>query len=239
MDGLAIARALEARLGITRMLRLDISAGGQPRRILCVGAHCDDIEIGCGGTLLQLQKENAPLTIDWAILSGTHERRSEAISSMEQLIAPRHRGTLTFGDLPDASFPAEYARAKAFFSLLRSNVNPDLVLCHARDDAHQDHRIVNEMTWGAFRDHCILEYEIMKWDGDLGRPNVYVPLDLEQAQAKVALLMSVYGSQRSRDWFTPDAFHAVMRIRGLECRAPSGLAEGFVARKLVLFSTGH
>jgi LmbE family N-acetylglucosaminyl deacetylase len=220
------------------MLRLALSAGGQPLRVLCVGAHCDDIEIGCGGTLLQLQQTSAPLTIDWAILSGTQERRSEAISSMEQFVAPRHRGSLTFGDLPDANFPADYSGAKAFFSSLRSNANPDLVFCHARDDAHQDHRIVNEMTWGAFRDHCILEYEIMKWDGDLGRPNAYVPLDPEQAEAKVALLMSAYGSQRSRDWFTPDAFRAVMRIRGLECRAPSGLAEGFVARKLLLVPQG-
>ena len=216
------------------MFSLDMSAGRQLRRILCIGAHCDDIEIGCAGTLLQLQAAGGLFTIDWAILSGSPERRAEATASMARLVAPPHRGTLTFGDLPDANFPAEYARAKAFFASLRSHASPDLVFCHARDDAHQDHRIVNEMTWGAFRDHLILEYEIMKWEGDLGQPNAYVPLDAAQAEAKIALLMDAYGSQRSKDWFTPDTFLAVSRIRGVECRAPSGHAEAFIARKVIL-----
>jgi LmbE family N-acetylglucosaminyl deacetylase len=236
LDGLARTPSDRNRQGCGLMFALGLPVGRGLRRILCIGAHCDDIEIGCGGTLIQLQKVNSEFRVDWAILSGTAERQAESRAAMERLIAPMHRGQIFFGDLPDAGFPAEYARLKSFFSALRKESTPDLVFSHTRDDAHQDHRMVNEMTWGAFRDHLVLEYEVIKWDGDLRSPNAYVHLDADVAEAKIDLLMGIYGSQRSRDWFTADTFRSVMRIRGIECRSPSGLAEGFFARKFVLQS---
>jgi LmbE family N-acetylglucosaminyl deacetylase len=203
-------------------------------RVLCLGAHCDDIEIGCGGTLLQLQRQHRRLCIDWAVFSGNAVRRAETTAAMKRLIAPAARGALTFGDFPDARFPTAYDGLKQSFRTLAARPAPDLVFTHFRDDAHQDHRVINEMTWGGFRNHLILEYEIPKWDGDLQTPQVYVPLSKAQVARKVATLMAVYGSQRSRDWFTPDTFEAIMRLRGIESRARSGFAEGFYIRKLTL-----
>jgi len=205
--------------------------------VLCVGAHCDDIEIGCGATLLQLQHANPGSTFDWVVLSGNGDRQAETSLAMRSLLKPNQRGKLIFGDFPDASLPASYAELKAFFKRLQKLRRPDLIFCHERGDAHQDHRIVNEMVWGAFRDHMILEYEVPKWDGGLTTPNVYVPLTSTQMRRKVSLLMKAFGSQRSRDWFTPQTFEGLMRLRGVECRARSGYAEGFFARKLVLFGS--
>ncbi|MFO1313570.1 MAG: PIG-L deacetylase family protein [Burkholderiales bacterium] len=201
-------------------------------RVLCVGAHCDDIEIGCGATLRLLGRERQRLVVDWAILSGTTARRNEASHAMRLLVAARHRGTLRFGTFADGRFPSEYAPIKDYFESLKTMPSPDLVLCHEREDRHQDHRIVNEMTWNTFRDHLILEYEIPKWDGGLGQPNVYVPVGARDAEAKARTLLSVYASQAHRDWFSRDTFLAAMRLRGIECRAPSGYAEAFHGRKL-------
>ena len=216
------------------MIGLGLPAGSGPRRVLCIGAHCDDIEIGCAGALLQLQKTTDDLVIDWVVLTGEEGRRAETAAARELLVRPQARGELVFGGFPDSRLPAVYGPLKDFFGTLRSRFRPDIVFCHAQDDAHQDHRLVSEMVWGAFRDNLILEYEIVKWDGDLGRSNAYVPLDPDVVQQKIDVLMQTYGSQRSKDWFTPDTFRSLMRIRGIECRAPGGHAEGFFARKLVL-----
>lgn len=204
------------------------------RRALCIGAHCDDIEIGCGGALLQLQKTAEDIIIDWIVLTGEPERQAETRIARELLLAPAHRGELEFGGFPDSRLPAEYGQLKNYFAGLARRLDPDLVFCHERHDEHQDHRIVNEMVWGAFRDHLILEYEIIKWDGGLRTPNVYLPLDADVVERKVEVLMQAYGTQRSKDWFTPQTFRAVSRIRGVECRATSGHAEGFTARKLIM-----
>jgi LmbE family N-acetylglucosaminyl deacetylase len=201
-------------------------------RVLCIGAHCDDIEIGCGGTLRVLQGRGSQVTIDWVVASGTAERRRETQRAMNLLVEPAHRGELHFGEFSDGRFPAEYGRVKEFFESLKDLPRPDVILCHERADLHQDHRIVNEMVWNTFRDQLILEYEIPKWDGGLGQPNLYVPISAAQAKRKVAALMTAYASQRTRDWFTPDTFMALLRLRGIECRAPSGLAEAFHARKI-------
>jgi LmbE family N-acetylglucosaminyl deacetylase len=220
------------------MINLPLPApASRALRVLCLGAHCDDIEIGCGGTLLQLQRTHKRLRIDWAVFAGNTLRRAETSAAMKRLVAPAARGKLTFGDIPDARFPAAYDALKQGFAQLARGPSPDVVFTHCQHDAHQDHRMINEMTWGGFRDHLILEYEIPKWDGDLRTPQVYVPLPLSLAKRKIATLMSVYGSQRSRDWFTPATFEAVMRLRGVESRARSGYAEGFFIRKLNLLGS--
>jgi LmbE family N-acetylglucosaminyl deacetylase len=216
------------------MIGLGLPASSQPRRVLCIGAHCDDIEIGCSGALLQLQKAGAPLRIDWVVLTGEGQRREETTAAMQLLVQPAFRGELLFGGFPDSKLPAAYGAVKDFFGTLRARFEPEMVFCHERDDAHQDHRITNEMAWGAFRDQLVLEYEIPKWDGGLGTPNAYVPLDAAVLERKIEVLMATYGSQRSKDWFTPDTFRSLARLRGIECRAPAGFAEGFHARKLVL-----
>ncbi len=216
------------------MIGLTLPSGGEPRRVLCIGAHCDDIEIGCAGALLQLQKSAGKLVIDWVVLTGEEKRRAEATAAMQLLVEPPYRGELLFGGLPDSRLPSVYGELKEFFVAVQKRFQPDIVFCHQRHDAHQDHRLVNEMVWGAFRNHLILEYEIVKWDGDFGAPNVYVPLDRDVLDRKVDVLMKTYGTQRSKDWFTPDTFLAVSRIRGVECRAPSGHAEAFIARKVIL-----
>ena len=209
---------------------------GQDRslQVLCIGAHCDDIEIGCGATLRVLQGYRPGAVIDWVVLSGTTKRRREAQKSMRLSVRSACRGNLRFGDFPDGRFPAFYAEIKEFFESLKGRAAPDLVLCHERGDRHQDHRIVNEMVWSTFRNELVLEYEIPKWDGGLVQPNMYVPIDAEHAAAKVDALMKAYPSQKGRDWFTRDTFIAMLRLRGLECRAPSGYAEAFIARKCVL-----
>ena len=206
----------------------------QPMRVLCIGAHCDDIEIGCGGALLALQQAGWVSRIDWVVLSGTDLRRAETERSMEMFITPDMRGELLFGKFYDGSMPGQYLEVKAFFERLKANRQFDLILTHERNDLHQDHRLVNEMTWSTFRDSIVLEYEIPKWDGGLGQPNIFVPISREQAQEKIRILMDCYQSQSGRDWFDPATFEAMLRIRGVECRAMSGKAEAFFGRKVCL-----
>jgi LmbE family N-acetylglucosaminyl deacetylase len=201
-------------------------------QVLCIGAHCDDIEIGCGGTLQALQACRPKLVINWVAVSSTPERRAETQRAMEMLVKTQQRGELRFGEFADGLFPAHYAAIKTFFESLKALPTPDLILCHERDDRHQDHRIVNEMVWNTFRDHTVLEYEIPKWDGGLGQPNFYVPLTTTQLEAKVDALMNAYASQRRRAWFKPETFRALAQLRGVECRAEHGIAEAFHARKL-------
>lgn len=201
-------------------------------RVLCVGAHCDDIEIGCAAALLALQAHQRRLEISWVVVSGPAQRRVEAQRAMTMLVRRAARGTLTCGDFRDGFFPAEYGAIKAFFESLKRLPAPDLIFCHERNDRHQDHRIVNEMVWSTFRDHMVLEYEVPKWDGGLGDPNVYVPVSAAQMRAKLRTLMTAYRSQRHRDWFSPETFMALARLRGIECRSRSGYAEAFHARKL-------
>jgi LmbE family N-acetylglucosaminyl deacetylase len=208
-------------------------AASRTLRVLCIGAHCDDIEIGCGGTVRMLQSRGRKPTIDWVVLSGSEERRLETQRAMHMLVETPCRGELLFGDFADGRFPAEYAGIKDFCEALKRLPAPDLILCHERDDRHQDHRLVNEMIWNTFRDHVVLEYEVPKWDGGLGHPNVYVPLSADEAGAKVDALLAAYASQAGRDWFNRETFVAMLRLRGIECRSPSGYAEAFHGRKLV------
>ncbi len=187
-------------------------------RILCLGAHSDDIEIGCGGTVLRILEENPD---------------AEVLSAKSFLARARQKEVIV-KEFRDGFFPYIGAEIKGFFEELKRRCAPDLVLTHCRNDLHQDHRLVSELTWNTFRNHLILEYEILKYDGDLGTPNVFVPLTESLARRKVGILLDSFRSQLKKNWFTEDAFLAILRLRGLECNAPEKYAEAYHARKLVL-----
>ncbi len=209
-----------------------------PPTVLCVGAHADDLEIGCGGTVLALARQVPGVRFHWLVLSAAGERRAEAAASARAFLAEAPGSVVALESFRDGFLPWEGAAVKERFEALKAQVEPDLVFTHHRGDAHQDHRLAGELTWNTFRRAPILEYEIPKWDGDLGRPNVYLPLDRDTAERKLALLLEHFGSQRSRDWFSEDTFRGLLRLRGVECRAPDGLAEAFHGPKLVLGPAG-
>jgi LmbE family N-acetylglucosaminyl deacetylase len=207
---------------------------GRPLHILCLGAHSDDLEIGCGGALLLLLKRYAKAKVSWVVLSATGERVSEARRSAQTLLRGAAHKDIVLGQFADGRFPAEFRAIKAFLEELKRSVRPDLILTHRLEDRHQDHRIASEVTWQTWRDHLILEYEIPKYEGDLGQPNLYVPLPRAIAARKVRHLLRYFSTQRSRGWFRKETFDALMRLRGIECRAAAGLAEAFHVRKAIL-----
>ena len=218
------------------MRPLDVGLPGQRLSVLCLGAHSDDIEIGAGATILGWIASGVRVDAHWAVLSATGQRADEAQASACDFLAGATSSTIDLAQFRDGFFPYQGAEIKAWFEALETRVTPDVVLCHWRDDAHQDHREVSQLAWNTFRDHLILEYEIPKWDGDLGRPNVFVPASRVQMERKVELLLEHFGSQRSKDWFSADTFMGLARLRGNEARAPEGFAEAFHVRKLVLGS---
>jgi LmbE family N-acetylglucosaminyl deacetylase len=207
--------------------------GGRAPRVLCVGAHCDDIEIGCAGTLLVLRQRWPEIEIRWLILSSDERRRGEAEAGARRVLGDAARERVLFGKFRDGFLPWEGGAVKEFFEQAKRQGDFDLILTHQRTDLHQDHRIACELTWNTWRDQLILEYEIPKYDGDLGRPNAFVPLEREQLETKIAILHDVYASQRGKAWFTADTFRGLARLRGVESNAPSGFAEAFHAPKLV------
>jgi len=202
------------------------------RTVLCIGAHCDDIEIGCGGTLLALRERVPGLAIHWAVLSGAGDREAETRQAGADLLGRSLQ--VSVAGHRNSYFPAEWGAIKDLFEKLKDEVEPDLILTHWLDDRHQDHRVAAELAWNTFRRHSILEYEIPKYDGDLGRPNLYVPLTVAQVERKLEVLMRHYPSQLSRSWFRPEVFRGLLAVRGVECNAQSGYAEGFHARKLIM-----
>jgi LmbE family N-acetylglucosaminyl deacetylase len=214
------------------MLRLSLPTDAPPT-LLCLGAHSDDIEIGCGGTVLTLLERHPGARVDWVVFSARGERAEEARAAAKRFLAAAGSAEVTLHTFRDGFFPTEFAAIKEVFEGLKA-VKPDVVLTHRRADHHQDHRTLAELTWNTFRSHLVLEYEVPKYDPDLGNPNLFVPLARETAEAKVAELMAHFGSQRSRAWFTPDTFLGLMRLRGVQCASPTGLAEGFFAHKICL-----
>jgi LmbE family N-acetylglucosaminyl deacetylase len=218
-------------LGDHRVIGLYL--GAQVGEVLVIGAHSDDIEIGCGGTLLALAEAHPTAHFTWAVLTGDENRQNEARSSAEAFFGGGRAPRLVLGGLRDGHLPHEPA-AKALFEQLKADVTPDVVFTHQRSDLHQDHRVAAELALQTFRDHLVLGYEVPKYDGDLGAPNLLAPLTAAQATRKVDHLMSHFASQRSKRWFTDDLFRALMRLRGMESNAPDGYAEGFYAHKLVL-----
>ena len=199
-------------------------------RVLALGAHCDDIEIGCGGTLLRLLAERPRLEVRWVVFSSTPARAAEAKASAAAFLQGT-RSEVVVRDYRDGFLPYAGGAVKDEFEALKRDFAPDLVFTHYRDDRHQDHRLVSELTWNTWRNHLILEYEIPKYDGDFGSPNVFAPLPAAVMERKVELLLKHFPSQAGKPWFTPDLFRAVARIRGMESVAPDTLAEGFYCRK--------
>jgi LmbE family N-acetylglucosaminyl deacetylase len=204
-----------------------------PLRILCLGAHSDDIEIGCGGTILRLAKQHPNCVLHWVVFSATGVRAAEAQRAAALFAGPSALKGPLLKTFQDGFMPFAGAEVKAVFEELKS-ISPDLVFTHNRSDAHQDHRLLGELTWNTFRDHLILEYEIPKYDGDLGRPSVFVPLESELCEKKVRYLIDSFQSQHSKRWFQSDTFFSLLRLRGMECNSPSGYAEAFYCRKLML-----
>lgn len=217
------------------MIDLNLSPKGAPLKVLCLGAHSDDIEIGCGGTVLKLVREDKTIEFDWVVFSASQKRKTEARTSAEAFLAGAKRRTIVIKAFKDGFFPYIGGDIKDTFEALKRDVEPDLIFTHHRADLHQDHRLISELTWNTFRDHLIMEYEIPKYDGDLGAPNVFVGLDEAVAKKKIQHILKYFKSQAGNGWFTEDTFRAILRLRGVESNSPTRYAEGFYGRKLVLF----
>lgn len=215
------------------MIQLQLE-GGRERalKVLCLGCHSDDIEIGCGGTVLRLAEHYPNCEFHWVVFNALGVREPEARKAADLFAGTKLRGP-HLHKFRDGFMPWVGADVKAVFEELKI-VSPDLVLTHYGKDAHQDHRLISELTWNTFRNHMILEYEIPKWDGDLGRPNVFVPLSKEMSQKKARNIVQAFASQQSKHWFEEGTFLSLMRLRGMECNSESGYAEAFYSRKLVL-----
>lgn len=216
------------------MRALSLGRPGERLSVLCLGAHSDDIEIGAGGALLSLIAAGVKLDVHWCVLSGRGPRNDEARASALDFLEGANSHLIEIADFDDSFFPAQSRKIKEWLSQVKGGVDPDVIFTHRRDDAHQDHREVNGLTWNLFRNHLILEYEIPKWDGDLGRPNFYVPVSADMLTRKIELLLKHFGTQRSKDWFDAETFRGLARLRGMECRAAAGYAEAFDLRKAAL-----
>jgi len=207
--------------------------------ILCLGAHCDDIEIGCGGALLDILKHNNNIHVTWVVFTSNEKRRLEAEAGAKLFLDGAASSDVRIFDLRDGFLPYAGERVKELCEDIKKTIDvPDIVFTHARHDRHQDHRFISELTWNTFRNHLVLEYEIPKWDGDMGVPNTFIELSEETARKKIEFLQRVYNTQQEKKWFTDDLFWSLMRIRGMESGAVSRLAEAFYSRKIVLSSRG-
>ncbi len=213
---------------------LSFAEPGRPLKVLCLGAHSDDIEIGVGGTLLGWIADGVDLDAHWCVLSARGARHAEAMAGADAVLRGVSARKVECAEFRDGYFPNEGVEIKTWLEDLKTRVSPDLIFTHRHDDAHQDHREVCRLTWNTFRDFTILEYEIPKWDGDLGQPNLYIAMSEEIMERKIALLSACFGTQRSKDWFDGDTFRGLARLRGMECRAPERFAEAFFARKICM-----
>lgn len=218
------------------MLRLVIeSLPKAPLRVICLGAHSDDIEIGCAGTVMKLLEKYPRLAIHWIVLGANNEQRAaEARASAEALLTPVKNKTVTIKGFRDSYFPYIGGKIKEYFETLK-DIQPDLILTHTRHDLHQDHRLVCELTHNTFRGHLVFEYEVPKYDGDLGAPNLFVRLERDVCLRKVHHLKEHFGSQEDRHWFDDETFWATLRLRGIESKSASGYAEAFYCRKVMLW----
>lgn len=207
---------------------------GEINTILCLGAHPDDIEIGCGGTILKLLAEQNAVTVHWIIFSTKNNKDSEALQSADIFLRDSEEKDIVQNNFKDTFFPHYGIEIKEYFNELGRQISPDIVFTHRLEDRHQDHRLVSELTWNTFRDHLILEYEIPKYEGDLGQPNMFVTLGRETGARKIQTILSAFSSQKEKHWFTGDTFWALLRLRGIESNSPSGFAEGLYFRKMVL-----
>jgi LmbE family N-acetylglucosaminyl deacetylase len=217
------------------MLRVQFGNSETPlRRILCLGAHCDDIEIGCGGTILRLIRENPSLEFYWVVFSSTPQRKHEAHEAARMFLENADRSRIVIRNFRDSFFPYDGKAIKQFMESIKKRYQPDLILTHYRDDLHQDHRLISELTWNAFRNHLILEYEIPKYDGDLGSPNFFMGLDEALCKRKISTILRAFRSQAAKQWFSEGTFRGILHIRGMESNAEGKYAEGFYCRKAVV-----
>lgn len=217
------------------MIPLTVRKSKSPLTILCLGAHSDDIEIGCGGTILRLIRDyQRNVAVRWVVFSSRAEREAEAVRSAHAFLRSAKTKQVTINKFQDSFFPYQGSEIKEYMHRLSESASPDIIFTHYRSDLHQDHRLISELTWNAFRDHYILEYEIPKYDGDLGAPNVFVPLKESICRNKISYLLKYFKSQRRRPWFTAETFLAIQRLRGIECNSRSGYAEAFYGRKIVM-----
>jgi LmbE family N-acetylglucosaminyl deacetylase len=215
------------------MLKMQtLKAAPGPLSVLLLGAHSDDIEIGCGGTVLRLIQENPDIQVTWVVFSALGERGMEARNSAGEFLKGAPQSKVLVHEFKDGYFPHHGAEIKDIFELLKVDLKPDLIFTHTRHDLHQDHRVLCELTWNTWRDHFILEYEIPKYDGDLGNPNFFVHLDKELCDRKIGALIRFFQTQGNKHWFTAETFQALLRIRGVECKSSGGYAEAFYARKV-------
>ncbi len=218
------------------MYSLGLVKPGQPLKVMCLGAHSDDIEIGCGGTLLTWISAGCKLDVSWCVMSAADRRRAEeARTSAQAFLTGAAATSISLGSFRDGYFPYQGIELKEYFEHLKSTLaEPDVIFTHRRGDAHQDHREVCKLTWNTFRNHTILEYEIPKWDGDFGQPNVYQPLTAATVESKIRYLEAYFGTQRSKDWFDAETFRGLARIRGMEVRAAERYAEAFFMPKALI-----
>jgi LmbE family N-acetylglucosaminyl deacetylase len=215
------------------MLKLQLPSKEQGSlKVLFLGAHSDDIEIGCGGTVLRLIRENPGIEITWVVFSALGERGAEAKKSAQEFLKDVDATQVIVHEFKDGYFPANVPSIKDIFEDLKAKISPDIIFTHFRNDLHQDHRQLCELTWNTWRNHFILEYEIPKYDGDLGSPNFFVNLDKDICKVKIDLLMRFFQTQGNKYWFTPETFQAILRLRGVESKADGGYAEAFYCRKL-------
>lgn len=201
--------------------------------ILCLGAHCDDIEIGCGGTILKLIEKYQNLVFYWVVFSSNPPREQEAYESAKQFLKEAKVKNIAIANFRDGFLPFMAIEVKEVFEKLKQEFQPDLIFTHFRHDLHQDHRLISELTWNTFRNHLILEYEIPKYDGDLGNPNFFVHLDPSICQSKTQHLLNSFQTQAEKQWFTEETFLSILRLRGIESNAPGKYAEAFYCRKVV------
>ncbi len=217
------------------MIGLNVGrTAGSGLRVLCLGAHSDDLEIGCGGTVLDLLRQRSDVSVHWVVFSGSARRSEEARRSADAFLQRARQATVDLHEFRDGYFPYVGAEIKDVFESIKRGEAPDIIFTHHGIDQHQDHRLISQLTWNTFRDHFVLEYEIPKYDGDLTTPNLYVPLSEPTRSEKVELLMAAFASQRDKRWFSPETFLGLLRLRGIECASPTGYAEGFHLRKATL-----
>jgi LmbE family N-acetylglucosaminyl deacetylase len=212
---------------------LKIGCGGM-RTVLCLGAHPDDIEIGCGGTILRILSEHKSLEVHWVILSSADNRKEEASQSARKFLKDSERKVVVHRNFTDSFFPYQGSEIKHYFNKLGKTISPDIIFTHRLEDRHQDHKLVSELTWNTFRRHLIMEYEIPKYEGDLGQPNIYVELSRELGERKIRTILDSFQSQSGKGWFTADTFLALLRLRGIEAKSAGGFAEGLTCRKMVI-----
>ena len=216
------------------MLKINFDKKDSGLKILCLGAHADDIEIGCGGTILRLIESYSGLEFKWVVFSSGEVREREARQSAEQFLTGAGKHEVDILSFKDGFLPYNGGEIKNYFEQLKLNFSPDIIFTHYKNDYHQDHRLISELTWNTFRDHLILEYEVVKYDGDLGQPNYFVHLSENYVDKKINLITGMFVSQQNKPWFGEDTFKSIMRIRGVESNAPEKYAEAFYVRKLII-----